>query len=550
MNKINFFVLKNIFSFIILLAFCEPGTYSQDNFKTHSKVKSIGTNYRIHPSSSTQSEVFIKTHPLNPSIMFSSSNTIVFQPAFFVSEGVYVTTNGGTSWFGSDTCKGANILFHGGDPGIAIDKDGRFILTRIARLPLQGLYSHYSTDSGNTWSDQYPITTELTDRAAVITDGNSISTYYGRTYTAWSNLSPPYPVFISYTTNGGESWVTSFSINNPPQRCFGADLGITNNGVLYACWAGLESVSPFAEKYVGLAFSTDGGNNWTVDENIFATQGIRGTLPQKQNIRVDGLPRMDIDKSGGSRNGWIYIISTQKNLSPAGSDPDIIFNRSTDGGHTWSPAVRVNQDVLNNGKVQYFPAIYVDKSGGINIIFYDDRNTSSDSAGVFLARSVDGGDTWIEFEISDHNFKPAPIGGLGQGYQGDNIGITSSNNTLWPVWMDNSSGIYQIWTVPIDLFALDVDENRNLTDKFELLQNYPNPFNPVTNIQYSLKNRQFVSLKVYDMLGKVIDVLVNEEKPSGIYEIKFQSDNLAAGIYFYQLKSGEFSSTKKMVILK
>jgi len=127
MNKINSFALKNIFSLIMFIIFCETNTYSQNNYK----VKSTGTNYRIYPGTSTQTEVFITTHPLNPSIMFSSANTVVFQPAYFVSEGVYATTNAGNSWFGSDTCKGANIQFHGGDPGIAIDKDGRFILTRL-----------------------------------------------------------------------------------------------------------------------------------------------------------------------------------------------------------------------------------------------------------------------------------------------------------------------------------------------------------------------------------------------------------------------------------
>lgn len=212
------------------------------------------------------------------------------------------------------------------------------------------------------------------ERASVITDGDPSSLFFGRTYATWVRFTPPFPLFTSYTTNGGESWITSFQVNNPPQRCAGGELATANGGKLYACWAGVESVSPFAEKYVGFATSTDGENNWAVNENIFTTQGIRGTLPQKQNIRVDGLPRMDVDKSDGSRDGWIYIVTTQKNLSPAGSDPDIIFNRSTNGGVTWSPAVRVNQDALNNSKVQYFPS---------------------------------------------------------QGYQGDNIGITSSNNTLW-----------------------------------------------------------------------------------------------------------------------
>ena len=105
------------------------------------------------------------------------------------------------------------------------------------------------------------------------------------------------------------------------------------------------------------------------------------------------LPRIAVDLSNTSSRGTIYIVTSQKNLSPAGSDPDIILRKSTDGGQSWSSGIRVNQDALNNGKYQFFPGITVDDFGGVNIIFYDDRNTTSDSSGVFLARSTDTGNS-------------------------------------------------------------------------------------------------------------------------------------------------------------
>ena len=92
---------------------------------------------------------------------------------------------------------------------------------------------------------------------------------------------------------------------------------------------------------------------------------------------------------------------------------------------------------------------------------------------------------------------------------------------------------------------------------FSLFQNYPNPFNPVTSIQYVVSSRQFVTLKVYDVLGNEIATLVNEEKQPGIYEDEFniknhsgEGRNLTSGIYFYQLKAGSFVETKKMVLMK
>jgi hypothetical protein len=520
----------------------------------------IGPNFRIYPSNVSQTEVFIITHPSNPDIMLVACNTIIFNP-FFVSEGVYATTNGGLNWFdwfGSDTCKGAPITLHGGDPGITINKDGTFILTRRGFSP--GLYSHFSTDFGVTWSNQKTITNDDLERGTMASDVHPSSPYFGRSYAAWVRFAPPFPLNFVFTDDGGVNWSAPVQINNPIQRSAGGDINMGPDGKVYICWAGVTSVSPFTEDFVGVASSTNGGTTWQVTENAFDMNGINGLFPQKGNIRVNGLPDIAVDTTGGPRHGWIYIITTQRNLAPAGSDPDVILNRSTDNGQTWSTGIRVNQDPFNNGKIQYFPAVHVDKQGGLNVIFYDDRNTTTDSTGVFLARSEDGGDTWKEFEISDKNFKPLPIGGLGQGYQGDNISITSGNNRLWPVWMDDRTGTYQIWTVPIDLSLVNVDPSEEIVSAFNLEQNYPNPFNPSTNIRFRISDLGFVTLKIFDVLGNEVALLVSEEKQPGNYEVEFSAKGgsasdgnayeLSSGIYFYKLQAGSFVDTKKMILLR
>jgi hypothetical protein len=85
-----------------------------------------------------------------------------------------------------------------------------------------------------------------------------------------------------------------------------------------------------------------------------------------------------------------------------------------------------------------------------------------------------------------------------------------------------------------------------------LNQNYPNPFNPQTTIEYSIKNSNYVTLKVYDLLGKEIATLINEEKPAGNYNIQFDAAkyNLPSGIYFYTLKAADYTSSKKMILIK
>jgi hypothetical protein len=85
---------------------------------------------------------------------------------------------------------------------------------------------------------------------------------------------------------------------------------------------------------------------------------------------------------------------------------------------------------------------------------------------------------------------------------------------------------------------------------FNLEQNYPNPFNPTTIINYQIPELSFVTIKVYDVLGNEIEILVNEEKPYGYYEVEFNADEITSGIYFYRLQAGSFVETKKMVLMK
>jgi hypothetical protein len=94
------------------------------------------------------------------------------------------------------------------------------------------------------------------------------------------------------------------------------------------------------------------------------------------------------------------------------------------------------------------------------------------------------------------------------------------------------------------------DKPVNTVEGFRLFQNYPNPFNPITSIQYAVGSRQFVTLKIYDVLGNEIATLVNEEKSAGHYTVEFDGSKLSSGIYFYQMKAGSFTATKKLILLK
>ena len=124
--------------------------------------------------------------------------------------------------------------------------------------------------------------------------------------------------------------------------------------------------------------------------------------------------------------------------------------------------------------------------------------------------------------------------------------------------MDNRTGIYQIWSAPIEISSVDVEQTPEIISEFRLEQNYPNPFNPSTKIKFTIpyvnaseaKQSELVTLKVYDVLGTEVVTLLNEKKSAGIYEVEFDARQLPSGIYFYQLRTESFTNTKKMVLLK
>jgi len=86
--------------------------------------------------------------------------------------------------------------------------------------------------------------------------------------------------------------------------------------------------------------------------------------------------------------------------------------------------------------------------------------------------------------------------------------------------------------------------------KYSLSQNYPNPFNPATSIKFAITKAGFVSLKIYDLTGREISSLVNENLSAGTYNYAYNAANLSSGIYFYTLKADGFSETKKMMLIK
>jgi hypothetical protein len=190
-------------------------------------------------------------------------------------------------------------------------------------------------------------------------------------------------------------------------------------------------------------------------------------------------------------------------------------------------------------------------------------DTTSYCAGYFMY-STDGGATWTDPEmftpvgtpIMDFRYPSitsvCPVSTTDEDVvivnivmQGDTIAGSTVNTGGQPVGV--TAGYYLFTT---EIAVVSAGNDPLVVNQFNLEQNYPNPFNPNTSINYTLAERSNVSIKVYDVLGEEVATLVNTNQDAGAHTINFDASNLASGLYIYTLNAGNFTSSKKMMLLK
>jgi len=164
---------------------------------------------------------------------------------------------------------------------------------------------------------------------------------------------------------------------------------------------------------------------------------------------------------------------------------------------------------------------------------------------------VDSVDSFGEVRLRKHFYMPLiPIyfeyryaEGIGETYRMNHYEFIVSINTFSEITYARING---------EEFGelVDVENEQSEKHTYKLSQNYPNPFNPTTKINYQIPEISFVTLKVYDLLGSEVAILVNEEKPIGNYVVEFNAADLPSGVYIYRLQAGKYIETKKMVLLK
>ena len=298
-----------------------------------------------------------------------------------------------------------------------------------------------------------------------------------------------YTTFNLYrTTNGALSWTNSNSNFQYEDPLFFMEhsIGLT----LSYFW-----IKPVG--YFEIVRTDDGGFDWNP---VYTSQATR------VNSKF-----FKVFTNGGTGAGYIVY---------AGSSTGYIL-RSNDTGLTWQ--------ILNTGF----------NSNTYSSIYFTNENTGFASGGYSsngsIIKTTNAGQSWF----NSFNF----TGGL--------MSYVTFTDSLTGYLLSSNGKVFKT----INGGVTDLGQSHNeFPSEFKLHQNYPNPFNPTTNIRYSIPEETgrdlSVSLKVYDVIGKEIETLVNENQTAGSYSVSFNAANYPSGVYFYKLETNSFSETKKMILIK
>ena len=391
--------------------------------------------------------------PCEPSLFINPLNKDEIVAGAILDK-VYTSQDGGKSW-----TKGRLESPYGvwGDPVITADYNGTFY------------YSHLSDPSGRNWASK-----EILDRIVVQKSINGGKDWNDGSYAGfhhpkdqdkqWMTVNPSNNhLFMTWTefdrygssiekdksrilfaksVDGGESWSDAIAINQFDGNCLdddqtteGAVPVIGPNGEIFVAWAYNEKI--YFDR------SLDAGKTWLKEDIVVSDQPAGWTIDIPGLNRSNGLPVTAVDQSDGPHRGTIYVNWADQRNGP--DDTDIWLSRSTDSGMTWSTPQRINDDPP--GKHNFLSWISVDaKTGHIYIVFYDRRAYNNLQTDVYLAFSVDGGNSFTNRKISDSPFSPSATA-----FFGDYTNIHAYDNRVRPIWTRYEDGLLSVWTALIDL---------------------------------------------------------------------------------------------------
>jgi hypothetical protein len=474
------------------------------------------------------------------------------------------STNAGVSWnnvqqnisVSSNTCNGVDIVY--GDGGVHVV------------YAMQDNYEDYETyyyklNSSNSWVDYKNVTdygSEVGGVPSITVSNNRVHVSYN---TGQANP-PSFGVGVSKTRDkNGTNWETPQLVSDGEVQ-YGTSrekLQVRNNSlfnVFFDTWVDLGQFGCYIQVKSRDLTATVWPSSYTT-------------------LFINGHPNVGIGAET-TNNGDLHVI----NYGFSNGIQYRYFNGSSwSNEQTMSSDYFYNSDENNIGFSTSSNDLYVSwKAYNNNYIKYRQYDAAP-LAPQNLSVSINSGDesvlTWIPNNEPDvrttsgkyklYRAETDLNGNLGSYYLVATINAVNGGVAV-SSWIDTEAGKSKTRKLYYKITAVDISQHESAysnevwrwgkipkistgeytINSYELEQNYPNPFNPSTKITYSIKEEGLVALKVYDILGKEIVTLVNENKPAGNYEADFNASQLPSGMYIYKIQSGNFTDVKKMLLTK
>ncbi len=503
---------------------------------TQANVDSAGNNI-VGDAANEPSIAVDRNNPNRIAIGWRQFNTITNN---FRQAGYAYTADGGQSWTFPGVIEPG--IFRS-DPVLGSDADGNFYYNSLTVSGSDYLCNVFkSTDGGATWNAG--TYAQGGDKQWMVIDKTN-GAGRGNIYSNWtSNFSVCLPGFFTRSTDGNVSYDSCVVIPDDP---FWGTLDVGVNSELYVAGAG-NTDFVLAKSTTALdstqIVSWDTTTVVDLDGQIVAFAGSSSPNPSG----LHGQTWVAVDYSSGPTSGNVYFLCSVQ--PDTGTDPlDVHFSRSTDGGLTWSAPVRVNDDTTTTAW-QWFGTMSVAPNGRIDVVWLDTRdNPGTVLSSLYYSYSMDAGVTWTPNMRLSNSFDPH-VGWPQQQKMGDYYHMVSDNAGAHLAWAATFNGEQDVYYGHITL-PVSVDGNPGGNpSRFWLAQNFPNPFNPSTTIQFSLPQSGHALLRVYNTLGKEVATFVSGNLNAGTHSVNWDASGVPSGVYFYRLQSGQFSQTKKLVLLR
>ncbi|RPI68551.1 MAG: T9SS C-terminal target domain-containing protein, partial [Ignavibacteriales bacterium] len=445
---------------------------------------------------------------------------------------VYFSSNTGNTW------EKRNIGY--GIISLAFSKNGNILAGTIN----SGLL--ISSDKGISWSnlvipDVNRIDMIETDDMNRITVSCNGKLYHSPDGASWTEIFASdtaffVPGFLTVNDNG-TIFFGGFTFFLEEKIFYSQDFGTSWNSTGFGTFEDLMSL--YSDGTIIYTSFDDGSIKFSDDDGV-SWQNF-AHLPSGYASGITKLTNGVLLASTGA--GEIFYTSDNGKIwqSLSAGLPSTFFNFITADvnemlyiGH-YSEGVYKNDNWFNVVPVELssFTVSVIDNDVNLNWI----TSTETNNSGFEIERMSSSSANWQKIGFA-----------AGSGTTTGNKVYSFKDNNLYP-------GRYSYRLKQIDYdgsfsYSDDVEIEISIPDKFTLNQNYPNPFNPVTNISFQIAEPVLVSLKIFDIVGNEITVLINEQKEPGFYNLKFDASELSSGTYFYQLKAGNNILTKKLLLLK